>query len=268
MSLPMGKVRYRKGVMRFKPGDEKFISLSNYKAPFVPVKDGYGSDGVQEMHKNGEHLRCKVCGDWFTYLGGHVGQHGLTAREYKVKYKLKFGTALVGEKVREKMVRSGLEHGPKSLSKISTEVRSKAQAAAAKANKRDPGSRKLEFQNERGLCYDQILDKIVQAADYFGRTPSQIEFVAYAGVSVPTVVHRYGSWNKALELAGLKLLHAPTKWDKGSLGAILRNFIDLHKRIPTQSDTKRGMMPSKSVYYHHFGVGSYKKVSQLLGYDI
>lgn len=36
----------------YKLGTEEYISLSNYKAPFRPAKDGYGADGVQEMHKN------------------------------------------------------------------------------------------------------------------------------------------------------------------------------------------------------------------------
>ena len=163
--------------MNYKPGTEEYISLSNYKAPFRPAKDGYGAQGVQEMHKSGEQLLCKVCGDWFGAMTGHLIKHNITAKEYKDQFGIMRGTALVNEKVRVRLVINGYKRYEENLKGIQHKPSEIIRANITRKKLRKiQGNRALESRNIKGICFDQILDKIVSLTDQIGHTPSRILF--------------------------------------------------------------------------------------------
>jgi len=80
-----------------------------------------------------------------------------------------------------------------------------------------------------------------------------------------TVIDRFGSWNRAKREAGLMPRRFATKDEL--LGA-LRDLGDRIGRVPTSRDIDehRGLVPSKSLYWHTFG--SLTSALREAGFDV
>src|SRR6266702_3603896 len=101
---------------------------------------------------------------------------------------------------------------------------------------------------------EQILDELRACAERAGRSPTMKEFGADADTSVhpQTVIEHFGSWNAAKRAAGLVPRRFATKEE---LLGLLRELGERLGRVPTAKDidANRGLMPSKSLYWHTFG---------------
>src|SRR5579864_1622017 len=101
---------------------------------------------------------------------------------------------------------------------------------------------------------DQILAELRACAERLGRSPTMREFAADAKTSVhpQTVIEHYGSWNAAKRAAGLVPRRFATREE---LLGLLRELGDELGRPPTARDIDehKGMLPSKSLYWHTFG---------------
>src|SRR3990167_11305295 len=87
-----------------------FIKLYKYKEPFMKFQEGFGFEGVLAMDGNGDKIQCHLCGNWYEVLGNHLHrEHNMKASDYKRLVGLRQNTALISEKVREKMVTNGIE---------------------------------------------------------------------------------------------------------------------------------------------------------------
>jgi hypothetical protein len=114
---------------------------------------------------------------------------------------------------------------------------------------------------------EEILEQLRACAAELGRSPTMREFDAHAGSTVhpQTVIDRFGSWNRAKREAGLVPRRFATREE---LLACLRTLGDRIGRVPTSKDIDehRGLVPSKSLYWHTFG--SLTNALREAGFDV
>jgi hypothetical protein len=101
---------------------------------------------------------------------------------------------------------------------------------------------------------EQILTELRASAERLGRSPTMREFAADPETTVhpQTVIGHFGSWNAAKRRAGLVPRRFATREE---LLDRLRELGEELGRTPTARDleSRRGSMPSKSLYWHTFG---------------
>jgi Homing endonuclease associated repeat len=113
-----------------------------------------------------------------------------------------------------------------------------------------------EFQTRLRRRYsdEQILEALRASAERLGRSPTMKEFAGdpEAGMHPQTVIEHFGTWNAAKRAAGLMPRRFATREE---LVAQLRQLGAELGRTPTAQDirTRRGTMPSASLYWHTFG---------------
>jgi hypothetical protein len=114
---------------------------------------------------------------------------------------------------------------------------------------------------------EHILAELTECAERLVRSPTIREFEADADTTVHplTVIEHFGSWNRAKRLAGLVPRRFATR---DELLKLLRNLGDELGRVPTAKDieTRKGAMPSKSLYWHTFG--SLNNALKEAGFDV
>lgn len=114
---------------------------------------------------------------------------------------------------------------------------------------------------------EQILEQLRACAAALGRSPTMREFEAHEGSTVhpQTVIDRFGSWNRAKREAGLVPRRFATREE---LLACLRALGERVGHVPTSKDIDehRGLVPSKSLYWHTFG--SLTNALREAGFDV
>ncbi|NTV22789.1 MAG: hypothetical protein HGA85_00240 [Nanoarchaeota archaeon] len=99
---------------------------------------------------------------------------------------------------------------------------------------------------------EQLLFFLKEASHDLGRTPTGKDFDKSKYPSRTTYVNRFGSWNKALKLAGLKL-NSKT-YSRSELIDFLRLLAAELGRSPTPTDLKKSKWaPSQATYRKSFG---------------
>src|SRR2546423_9627461 len=114
---------------------------------------------------------------------------------------------------------------------------------------------------------EQILLELRSCAQRLGRSPTMREFAAdpLSTVHPQTVIEHFGSWNAAKRSAGLVPRRFATR---DELLRLLRLLGEALGRVPTAKDidTRKGTMPSKSLYWHTFG--SLTNALREAGFDV
>jgi Homing endonuclease associated repeat len=114
---------------------------------------------------------------------------------------------------------------------------------------------------------EEILGQLKACASRLGRSPTMREFADDAGTTIhpQTVIERFGSWNRAKRAAGLVPRRFATKEE---LLRCLRELGERLGRTPTAKDVdaNRGIVPSKSLYWHTFG--SLTNALREAGFDV
>jgi hypothetical protein len=114
---------------------------------------------------------------------------------------------------------------------------------------------------------EQILDELRTSAERLGRSPTMREFAADPQTTVhpQTVIEHFGSWNRAKRLAGLVPRRFATR---DELLGVLRELGEELGRVPSARDIddRKGLMPSKSLYWHTFG--SLTNALREAGFDV
>jgi hypothetical protein len=114
---------------------------------------------------------------------------------------------------------------------------------------------------------EDILAELKACAERLGHSPTMREFERdrRARVHPQTVIERFGSWNAAKRLAGLRPRRFATREE---LLDPLRALGDELGRPPTGGDLQRNRstMPSKSLYWHKFG--SLRNALREAGFDV
>jgi hypothetical protein len=113
----------------------------------------------------------------------------------------------------------------------------------------------------------EILAQLAVCAERLGRSPTMREFAGDPATTVhpQTVIERFGTWNRAKRAAGLVPRRFATKEE---LLRCLRELGDRLGRVPTAKDldAHRGLVPSKSLYWHTFG--SLTNALREAGFDV
>ena len=114
---------------------------------------------------------------------------------------------------------------------------------------------------------EQILAALQASAKRLGRSPTMKEFAAdpEAGMHPQTVIEHFGTWNAAKRAAGLMPRRFATREE---LVTQLRRLGEDLGRTPTAQDirSRRGTMPSASLYWHTFG--SLSTALREAGFDV
>jgi hypothetical protein len=114
---------------------------------------------------------------------------------------------------------------------------------------------------------EQILAALQASAARLGRSPTMKEFAADpgAGMHPQTVIEHFGTWNAAKRAAGLMPRRFATR---DELVTQLRRLGEELGRTPTAQDirSRRGTMPSASLYWHTFG--SLSTALREVGFDV
>lgn len=222
------------------------VFLYEAKAPFSP--SGKSLLGALEYRPESEEMRCHECGEWFVNLSRHLKAHRVTAREYKVQHGLKQSTALVSDGVRAVMSESAKRSNPLGC----VDMRS----AMIGRKPSSPEVRKASAEsgrNARGLCRLQILDKIKRMAALLGKTP-RLEDMVGGGINYWDIRYYFGAVKRAQKLAGLTPNTPKEALSDEFLIQQLRIFFYNNKRIPRQTDIRRGMMAcGAGPFYRAFG---------------
>jgi hypothetical protein len=113
----------------------------------------------------------------------------------------------------------------------------------------------------------EILGQLKASAERLGRSPTMREFAGDPETTIhpQTVIERFGSWNRAKRAAGLVPRRFATKEE------LLRSLRELGEKLgrtPTAKDVdaNRGLVPSKSLYWHTFG--SLTNALREAGFDV
>lgn len=194
----MATKRVKKGrqIMEYEDAPSGGVMLYNYKEPFMPFEEGYGFQGVLLFDADSDEAQCHLCGEWIANLPHHLHkEHTTTASEYKEKVGLSQTSALIGEKLRAKLIASGLEQRLKNLKKWKGVKRS-----AATRKKISEGLKRVnrERQNLTGTCPAQLIERIRTKYHDLGRTPNAEEIG-----NRETYRKVFGTYKIACEMAGV-----------------------------------------------------------------
>lgn len=233
----------------------------NYKLPLKPVEDGHGFLGTLAQTEDGALVQCHICGAVVENLGHHAWvKHEMKAREYRVKFQLGLRTPLCSDTWSEKYKTIKAEQWA-NMTDEERESRKQSMIEAQKKARRVGQPVSLENLNKKGMCPDQLIEKIQQCAESLGHSPSFKEFEAeYKGKYVGAIMRTFGSWNGAKHIAqleplksGSKVPHNRSPYTDEQLLEFLRSFKKEKGYTPTHSDWRKGFLPSYHVYKHRFG---------------
>lgn len=260
--MPNKKAREKKE-MEHEEAPSGFVTLYNYKEPFMRYEKGYGFWGVLLFDGKTEKVQCHLCGEWMQYIGNHLHkEHNMTAADYKRKVGLRQNTALISERLREKLIAASMEKrkanlvpGGKKTPEMIEKIRKTLKDTRA------------ESQNDKGTCPLQLVDRLRKLHDKLGRTPHTDEIGFYQ-----TLVKVWGSLQDACIAAGIPYrkpgqnikhhtLGVKELYSKDQLVILMRSFREKHGREPSPSDARRNLLPAYNTYKNKFG--SWKKAKQL-----
>lgn len=261
-----------------KPESERSVIISGnvmiYKAKAPYTQSGKSILGALEFDPEDDTVRCHECGLWFKGLSRHIGSvHGITAREYKLKHGLKLQSGLVAESTRGKMIRHGHDMMSKparrAASLCNPTIQRKAMKARKKGGKSPRAGKKLgipAYENLHKLCAKQLVEKIKSVAISMEKTPTTRELEEH-GVSRSAVMFHFGSHAKAMEAAGMEdgIVARAARYSPEQLLEFLRNVVVMKNRLPSRSDTRRGLIPNQSTYTRRFG--SWSNAIEAAGYQ-
>lgn len=237
------------------------LQYLNYKEPLKPVEDGFGFLGTLAQTEDGSLVQCHICGAVVENLGHHAWvKHGFKANEYRARFELGRTTPLCSDVWSEKYKAIKVEQWA-NMSEEQREERRQSMIEAQKRTVRVGQPVSLENLNKKGMCPDQLVQKIQELAEKLGHSPSFKEFgTEYNGKYVGAIIRTFGSWNGAKHIAqleplksGSKVPHNRSPYTDEQLLEFLRSFKKEKGYTPTHSDWRKGFLPSYHLYKHRFG---------------
>lgn len=208
-----------------------FIWLINAKEPLMTFDQGFGYLGVLAYDGNDEKVQCHFCGKWYGALGRHLAkEHNMKAWEYKERVGLNQSTALISEKHRDALVKSGLD---KRLQNLRAGGK---QSASTKAKiSRTLKALSIQNRNRTKTCPLQLLERLEDRARELGRTPTTRELPFYEAL-----VRTFGSYPEACRMANLKVrkngetvTKRPDKFTQEQFIQVSENLIYTYGKTPT-----------------------------------
>lgn len=218
--------------------------------PIKMLKNGYGFLGVVLRDIIEDKLQCHTCGKWFKALPPHIAKiHGISDREYKIKYGLPLTFPLVARSTSLKLSKASskpnrLEH-LKRISKLVTHRKGRQLLASTSYGRTSPAAL-----NKRGLCEEQVDSRFLIVADMVGKEPTVKDIKKYDPPVLHAIKSRYGTINIYRKNKGYEIKNPNAKISDEHLLASLRStYHKLHK-IPRSIDQKN---PGRTVIIKRFG---------------
>lgn len=226
--------------MEYEEAPSGYVKLYNYKEPFMKFQEGFGYEGVLLFDGTTDKIQCHLCGQWLGSLPHHLArEHNMTAAQFKDKVGLRQTTALISESMRAKLIASGLD---KRLQNLRAGGRIKSLAVRNKISQTlKANGFKREFQNEKGTCPEQIIERLLNLYKKEGKTPSSKKIPFYEAM-----IKVYGSYERACGVAGIPYndpLEALKRgrekrsvYHKEDIINFMLEFLKGENRLPTSSD--------------------------------
>lgn len=221
--------------MEYPDAPSGYVTLYNYKEPFMRFDTGYGYQGVLLFDGDEDTVQCHFCGEWFHALGNHLHkEHNMDSATYKQLVGLNKTTALIGEKMREKLIAKNLGKRLKNLrpGRKHTEATKEKIRATLKENRR-------EMQNITGTCPEQLLERLRKVYEEKGAAFS-LRRVSFG----ETLIRVFGSMQAACTLANVpyrqpgQTVTSQLTFDHNKIEEVnwVKKFIDENNRLPTYTD--------------------------------
>lgn len=236
--------------------------MQKAQEPFMQVPKGYGYYGVLMETEDRNYVQCHECGELFVSLPSHIRHtHKLTAREYKEKYELNYGTALQSSFTSEKQSIGGefmykLNKGIKLSNKEIKKYALKKRNELRRLSKRDKSRFRhtVEMMNKFGTCPDQIQERFTKLVDKYGGAPSYTDMIKEDWALLSSLSKRYNGYTNALVYFGLrgKAMRGHQNWNKKMIELALKKFVDEKRRLPNPRDTKVGPLPDYMTIRKYF----------------
>lgn len=240
----------------------KSVTMLYDEKGYVP--SGKSFLGALELSTDGHYVKCHECGEWHTNLGAHVKSHNLTATAYKEKHGLRKKSCLLGEEQRVRMSTSKKYYWEKmTVTQKCKSLLAMKKGFKRKKKKRAARGKAHTHNNVTHRCNQQIVHDVTALYERLGQQPTT-EDLEKNGLSYPTLAYRFGGIAGALNAAGIELTRKVGFTQRALPGerryytpmellAALKEFRKTHGRVPTASDSKRGLLPSSSTYIRVFG---------------
>lgn len=257
------------------PYKDTFLTMKHYKEPLleIPKGKGFGYYGALLGTVDGKGVQCHICGKIFNSLALHVfNTHKIKAKEYRARFQLARTTALISEDFRMRLKERTLEwlKNMPASEKRRFALNKQRWCKEGRAKRGDTQPREtLETKNKKGTCPDQLIYKIREVKEKLGRTPSLHEFMGETGGQryKHLIFATFGSWLNALRMARLTPVEQKTggykHYTNEQLLESLSIFAQEHRKIPTATDCRRGLLCSYEVYQRHFG--TFENARELAG---
>lgn len=219
------------------------VLVPNYKEPILPVNHGgFGWFGLQAYNEQGQ-LMCHECGGFFDGLCNHIKGHGLGKKEYKKKYGLRLKARLASVSY-SAMARKRLLSNPDAIANATVRIKSHRPSEANRLAGMAYSRSCAEFQNNRDSCPAQVLRALSGCADIFGSSVTSAQVQAHNPALLALCVARFGSFNKAKQLAGLASNPNVTQpqYHQTLVTEDMIAFHAKHNRWPESRDYETGQM--------------------------
>jgi 5-methylcytosine-specific restriction endonuclease McrA len=115
------------------------------------------------------------------------------------------------------------------------------------------------------LAEDELLGEVRRVANELGETPSVTQMETLGQIYPSVYIKRFGSWNDAIEAAGLDPTPQPSRIKKETLLTELQNVIDSIDDVPTAEEFETYSEYSRGPYLREFG--SWNEAIRALGYE-
>lgn len=247
-----------KKIMEYESAPSGYVTLYNYKEPFMHFKQGYGFEGVLLFDGTTDTIQCHFCGNWFGSLPHHLArEHGMSASEYKKKVGLRQTTALISETLRSKLIANGNQKRLQNLRKggKKTEEQKKKISATLRNLVR-------ETQNELGTCPEQIIDRLLKQYKELGRTPGSKEIKGYE-----TMIRVYGSYKKACEVAGIPYNDPLEALKRGRIKRSLKTSKEVIINFMFEFFVKEGKLPIRKDFIELGKKNLYTQIERKYKFD-
>lgn len=236
-------------------GGEREVEIiyPGYKEPMWQIEDGFGYYGAMGHSSDGKTVQCHECGKMFGNLSQHIKLHSLSSKEYKDKYKLSSKTSLTSHLTR-KIFASTYQYlwSEEHKDYLRKQRKKRLKKGFVKGKQ---GFLSLEMKNRRGICPDQIIDKIQRLSQEILHAPSYTEFEKKYGYSAMDAAFReHGSYTNAVRIAGLTPASESATYDRIHMLEMLNDFRIRKGREALTSDLDNSEhMPRASTYHRAFG---------------
>lgn len=236
------------------------VPMGSYKTPLRRVEKGHGFYGVVMGTEDGKGIQCHLCGKTFSYLPPHLywSHEKVKTKAYKKEFMLASRTSLASEKTREKLIETHQGNGKQLQEGIRKAIARMGAKQFYAKNRHNDWRMSLEDKNKRGVCIDQLKERILDLKDQLGRMPSSTDMRNYDRPTLERLTRQFGGWTAALRFYHItpgprnsaKTRHIHSKEE---LLAHLVRFKQMYGRAPSYSDARRKLIPDHGNYQYHFG---------------